>query len=143
MNRSIKSGKSGSSLYLRGQLAKAANVGIETVRFYEQQGLLPKPVRSSAGYRQYTHDSLKRLLFVQHAKELGFSLGEIKDLLSLRVNSNCSCKNVKVLAEEKVRDIQSKIRGLIKMQAVLKRLIHACSGKGPTSECPILEALDS
>jgi len=135
--------KSGSSWYTRGQLAKAANVGIETVRFYEQQGLLPKPVRSSSGYRQYTGDSLKRLLFIQHAKALGFSLGEIKDLLSLRVNSNCSCKEVKTFAEEKVRDIRSKIRGLRKMQGVLERLIRACRGKGPTSECPILEALDS
>lgn len=140
MNTSFQSD---SSLYTRGQVAKAAKVGSETVRFYEQQGLLPRPVRSSSGYRQYTDVSLKRLLFIQHAKELGFSLREIKELLSLRVNPNCSCKEIKALAEEKVRDVRSKIRGLKKMQGVLERLVRACRGKGPTGECPILEALDT
>lgn len=128
--------------YTRGKLAKLARVGIEAIRFYEQKGLLSRPKRLPSGYRQYSPDTVKRLLFIQQAKELGFSLKEISGLLSLRVNPSCSCKEVKNLAEEKVRDIKVRIQGMKKIERALTKLITSCQGQGPTSDCPILEALD-
>ncbi len=128
--------------YTRGELAKLGHVGIEAIRFYEQKGLLPRPNRLPSGYRQYSPDTVKRLLFIQRAKELGFSLKEISELLSLSVNPSCSCKEVKNVAEEKVRDVKDRIRGMRKIERVLIKLIASCRGRGPTSDCPILEALD-
>lgn len=127
----------------RGEVAKLSNVGIETVRFYEQEGLIPKPRRSDAGYRQYPSDAIKRIQFIKHAKDLGFSLKEITELLSLRVNAKKTCGDVRKIAEGKMQEIESKIRHLKKIKRALNTLAESCRGKGPTSECPILEALDS
>jgi len=127
----------------RGEVANLTGVGIETVRFYEQKGLIEKPERSPSGYRQYTQDFVKRIQFIQQAKELGFSLKEISDLLSLRVDPRNSCKDVKNMAEEKISSVEEKIRKLKKIGTALKKLAAACRGIGPTSECPILEALEA
>ncbi len=125
-----------------GQVARSAGVGVETVRFYERQGLLQEPARKESGYRQYPEDVVARLGFIKRAKELGFSLKEIKDLLALRVDPETTCGEVKRRAEAKIADVEEKIQALQRIKKALVRLTAVCRGRGPTSECPILEALD-
>jgi len=125
-----------------GQVAKLASVGIETVRFYEREGLIDEPPRRESGYRQYPEDVVKRLFFIKSAKELGFSLKEIADLLSLRVHPNTTCAHVRQRAEAKLEDVETKIRELHRIKRALTKLAASCRGKGPTSECPILDALE-
>ena len=125
-----------------GQVARQAGVGIETVRFYERQGLLEEPSRRESGYRQYPEDVVARLRFIKRAKELGFSLKEVKELLALRVDPTVTCAEVKRQAEAKLADIEGKIASLLRMKKALVRLAAVCRGQGPTSECPILDALD-
>lgn len=125
-----------------GQLARQAGVGVETVRFYERQGLLQEPARKGSGYRQYDEEVIERLLFIRAAKELGFTLNEIKELLSLRLDPASSCADVKQRAEAKIADIDNKLRTLRKMKQALIQLTKSCSGEAPTTECPILESLE-
>jgi len=125
-----------------GQVARSAGVGVETVRFYERQGLLQEPARKESGYRQYPEDVVARLGFIKRAKELGFSLKEIKDLLALRVDPETTCGEGKRRAEAKIADVEEKIQALQRIKKALVRLTAVCRGRGPTSECPILEALD-
>jgi len=124
-----------------GQLAQRADVGIETVRFYEREGLLEEPVRRESGYRQYEEDVVARLRFIKRAKELGFSLKEIKELLALRVDPTTTCAEVRGKAQAKIADIEEKIQTLQRMRQALVKVTKQCSGRGPTSECPILEAM--
>ena len=127
-------------LLTRGELARLAGVGIETVRFYEREGVLAEPARTPAGYRQYGEDVVARLRFIQRAKELGFTLNDTKELLSLWVDP--SCEDVKARAEAKIADIGEKIKTLRRMKKSLARLTTECGGNGGGSECPILDALD-
>ena len=126
-----------------GQLAKKAQVHVETVRYYERRGLLPQPLRRWSGYRQYSQDDVTRLRFIKHAQRLGFSLKEIAKLLSLRVDPDTSCRDVKQRAEAKLADIEEKILTLEQIKKALKKLVAACRGRGPTTVCPILEALET
>ncbi|TET43841.1 heavy metal-responsive transcriptional regulator [candidate division TA06 bacterium] len=126
-----------------GQLAKRAHVNIETVRYYERRGLMPEPTRRESGYRQYSQDDVARLQFIKRAKELGFSLEEISELFSLRVDPHTTCGDVKMHAEAKIADIEERIKTLQKMKKALVKLAVTCTGRGPVTECPILEALDS
>jgi len=125
-----------------GQLAKKAGVHIETIRFYERRGLIPKMPRTGSGYRTFSDESVTRIQFIKGAQMVGFTLKEIQDLFSLRVDPKTSCGNIKKRAEIKISEIDSKILALKKMRKALFRLKHSCRGRGPTSECPILEALD-
>jgi len=125
-----------------GQVAKAAGVNVETIRYYERRGLIPRPPRRASGYRQYSEDTIKRIRFIRHAKELGFSLKEIGELLSLRVDERTTCADIKKKAEDKVADIDSRIANLQRMKKALRRLSKECRGRGPVDECPILEALE-
>lgn len=125
-----------------GQVAREAGVGVETIRFYERVGLLEEPPRRQSGYRQYSPDAVKRIRFIKRAKELGFSLKEIKELLYLRVDTSTSCGAVKRRAEAKISDIERKVQDLQRMKRALVKLAAACSGRGPISECPILDALE-
>ena len=126
-----------------GQVARQAGVGVETVRFYERTGLLTAPPRRASGYRQYAQEAVTRLQFIRRAKELGFSLKEITELLCLRVDPETTCGEVKQRAEAKIADIEAKLRDLQRMKEALATLVAACSGSGPTSQCPILDALES
>lgn len=126
-----------------GQVARKAGVNVETVRYYERFGLLPKPPRRTSGYRQYSDEALRRLRFIRHAKELGFSLKEISELLALRFDPESPCSEVKRRSEAKLKHIREKINTLKRMEKVLARLAAACKGMGPTSECPILDALEA
>lgn len=125
-----------------GKVAERAGVGIETVRFYEREGLLDEPKRSSSGYRQFGEEVVKRLAFISRAKELGFTLNEIKELLSLRVGPDTCCDDVKAKADAKIADIETKVATLRKMKKALVRLSKACGEREPTADCPILEALE-
>jgi MerR family transcriptional regulator, copper efflux regulator len=125
-----------------GQLAKQAGVGVETIRFYEREGLIARPERRPSGYRQYTPDAVRRVRFIRHAKELGFALKEVQELLELRVDPVSSCAHVREHAQAKIADIEARIAALERMKAALARLARSCRGRGPTSECPILEELD-
>jgi MerR family mercuric resistance operon transcriptional regulator len=125
-----------------GQVARRAGFGIETVRFYERNGLIDEPPRRLSGYRQYPEGVISRLRFIKRAKELGFSLREIKELLSLRVDPTATCSDIREHAEAKIADIDGKIRCLERMKDVLTRLTGSCVEAGQLSECPILEALE-
>ncbi len=126
-----------------GQLAKEAQVNVETVRYYERRGLLPEPPRRESGYRLYSPSDIVRLQFIKRAQELGFSLKEILELFALRVHPQTTCGDVKRRAEAKIADIEEKIHALQEIKAALTKLVSLCSGSGPTSECPILEALNA
>jgi MerR family mercuric resistance operon transcriptional regulator len=124
-------------------LARSAEVGIETVRFYERQGLLEQPAREASGYRQYAGEVVARLRFIRRAKELGFSLKEIGELMALRVGPETTCAEIKQQANAKLADIESRIADLQRMQEALLKLAATCRGRGPINACPILDALDT
>ncbi len=126
----------------RGSLAKQSGVHPETIRFYEDKGLLPSAGRSSSGYRQFTQEHLKRLAFIKRGQELGFTLQEIRELLSLKATPHRNSRKVKVLAEEKIESIRLKIRDLQRMKKSLIKINEACDGHCETGDCPILHALN-
>jgi MerR family mercuric resistance operon transcriptional regulator len=126
-----------------GQVARQAGIGIETVRFYERQGLLEEPARKESGYRQYQEDVVARLRFIKRAKELGFTLKEIGELLALRLDPQTTCAEVRGRAKAKIDDIEAKIRDLQRMRQALDKLVASCRGRGPITACPILDALDN
>ena len=125
-----------------GHLAREAGVNLETVPYYERRGLLPKPPRSASGYRLFPTDAARRLRFIRRAQELGFSLKEIRELLSLRVSRSTTSRDIRARAEAKIADIDSKIHSLESMKKVLQKLTRACDGCAPVAECPILDSLD-
>jgi MerR family copper efflux transcriptional regulator len=120
-----------------GQLARRAGVGIETVRFYERQGLLPKPPRTPSGYRQYSADALGRLAFIGRAKALGFALREIAELLVLDASREATCDDVKRKAQAKLAETEAQLAELTRVRNTLKDLVSACAG-GPAGTCPVL-----
>ena len=126
-----------------GQLAREAQVNVETVRYYERRGLMPEPPRRESGYRQYSDADVTRIKFIKRAQTLGFTLKEISELLSLRIDPKTTCGDVKRRAEVKIADMEEKIKALQRMKKALTKLASTCRGRGPTSECPILEILDS
>jgi len=126
-----------------GKVARCAAVGVETIRFYERQGLIAEPHRTRSGYRLYPEETVLRLHFIRRAKALGFSLREIRELLALRVDPEGRSAEVKARAQGKITTIEEKIRTLQRMQETLVRLTTACDGCAPVSACPILEALDA
>ncbi len=125
-----------------GKVAKQAEVGVETIRFYERSGLLDEPPRNRSGYRQYQPEAIIKLRFIKKAKQLGFSLKEIGELIALRHKPGATCGDVRRQAEEKIRNIEEKIHDLGKMKEALLELTCQCSGDGPVTECPILTALE-
>ncbi len=124
-----------------GKIAKRAGVSVETIRFYEREGLIEEPARKESGYRQYIEVDVKKLVFIQRAKGLGFSLKEIKGLMTLRADPKTTSREIKQAAQSKLDDIEKKIKMLQSMRRSLKSLVDKCPGKGATSDCPILDAL--
>ena len=124
-----------------GELAKRSGVGIDTVRFYDRQGLLPKARRLASGYRVYDPGDVKRLRFVRRAKALGFTLEEIRDLLALSDHRDDDMAALKGLATEKLADVQAKLAELNRIREGLETLVVACPGHGALAQCPILNAL--
>jgi Hg(II)-responsive transcriptional regulator len=126
-----------------GKIARLAEVGVETIRFYERKGLIEEPSRRESGYRQYPEATIQRLRFIKRSKDLGFTLREIKELFALRLDPETTCADVRRRAEAKIDDIEEKIRLLQRMKQALANLTMACSGRGPVSQCPILEAMEN
>src|SRR5919106_3198304 len=125
-----------------GQLATRAGVNIQTVRYYERRGLMPRPAGTRAGYRQYRPEAADRLRFIRRAQDLGFSLEEIAELLALRVKHASACATVEARARAKIAIVERKIGELQRMRRTLERLAAACEQREATGECPILEALE-
>lgn len=114
---------------------------METIRFYEREGLLPKPARSASGYRMYPDDAVERVRFIRRAKDLGFTLEEIGELLALKVSHGKSCLSVRERALAKVTDIDRKMSDLRRMRKALSTLVERCSGDEGIDDCTILDAL--
>lgn len=124
-----------------GAVARRAGVGIDTIRYYEREGLLPAPQRRASGYRDYRPGVVERLRFIRRAKDLGFTLEEIRELLALSTDRERGVKTVKQRAEARLAEVGQRIRELQRMKRGLKQLIDACPGHGPLEHCPILRAL--
>ena len=124
-----------------GQLAKQANVNLETIRYYERRGLIPEPPRSESGYRMYSRDAVARTEFIKRTQALGFSLREISEIFALRMEPETTCGDMKAKVEAKIEDIEQKITDLEQIREALVAMAEKCRGKGPIGECPILEAL--
>ena len=124
-----------------GTLARQADVAIDTVRYYERQGLLPTPARTPSGYRSYADGDVSRLRFIRRAKALGFTLGEIRELLELTGRRAHDMAGVKSAAIQKLADVDARIAELQRMRGGLERLVASCPGHGPLAQCPILDAL--
>jgi MerR family mercuric resistance operon transcriptional regulator len=127
-------------LLTRGALAARSGCNIETIRYYEQIGILPPPPRSLGGHRLYGQDLIKRLTFIRRSRELGFTLEEIRELLRLVDGSNYTCAQVEKLAREHAQDIRRKIADLKKLQSVLLAMASQCTGD-EVPDCPIIDAL--
>lgn len=124
--------------YTIGQLAGKAGVSVETVRFYERRQLIERPIRPIQGYRRYSEAILNRLHFIKRAKELGFKLNEIGNLLLL---GEGQCDDVKSLAEEKLSQVKTRLNHLHRLEHVLQELLVQCASSGGKTECPIIESL--
>src|SRR5262249_34835363 len=124
-----------------GQLAKRCEVGVETLRFYEREGLLGKAARTTSGYRQYPPEAVERVRFIRRAQLLGFQLKDIKERLALRDDPDAGSGDVREKAVAKLADIDQKIKDLEAMKAELTRLVAACDGSGPAAHCPIITAI--
>ena len=125
-----------------GQLASAASVNVQTVRYYERRGLLDTKRRTAGGYREYEPEAVTRLRFIKHAQALGFSLKEIQELLTMRVSHVAACAAVERRTREKISVVDRKIRELGRLKHSLERLAAACEARTSTAECPVLESLE-
>jgi len=124
-----------------GKLAKMADIGIETVRFYERQGLIAPPPRSESNYRIYPAEEVARLRFIKRAKALGFTLNEIKELLALSYDPHATRADIKKRTLTKIEHVDRKIRDLTRIKEALVHLAAECDGQGALEGCPILAAL--
>ena len=125
-----------------GHLAELGGVNLETIRYYERRGLLSKPARTAAGYRQFAPEAARRLRFIKRAQELGFSLDEIRELLALGTQPRQNRASIRVRAQEKIEDIDRKIAALSAMKNTLHELVDQCEHCGPSAKCPIVASLD-
>ena len=123
-----------------GKVAAKTGCNIETIRFYEKENLLPPPDRTEGGHRLYGKAQIGRLVFIRRCRELGFSMAEIRQLLSLVDGNEVSCEHVKGIADQHLQDIGSKIADLKKMQQSLVELSRRCSG-ADVPDCPIIDVL--
>jgi MerR family mercuric resistance operon transcriptional regulator len=124
----------------RGELAQRSGCNIETVRFYEKRGFLPPPPRTAGGHRHYAPEHLKRLTFIRRSRELGFTLDEVRSLLTLVDGSDWTCAEVRAMTLEHLADVRRKIADLERIARVLQDMAAQCDG-GAVPACPVIEAL--
>lgn len=124
-----------------GKLARAAGVGVETVRFYERKGLIRQPPRPQSGYRTYDDNAVHRIRFIRQGQELGFSLREIGALMALRADPGADCSDVRMRARDKLAEVDAKMARLAAIRSALERVIAACPGKGALRACSIIDEL--
>ena len=134
--------KTGKFQMSRGSLAKETGVNIETIRYYENIGLMPDPGRTSGGHRVYDQTHLKRLSFVKRSRELGFTLRDIRELLELVDGGDYTCGEIRDRTIVHLNDVAQKIHDLQKMRHSLEKMASKCEG-GLVPECPIVDALYS
>lgn len=126
-----------------GELATKADVNVQTIRYYEREGLLPEAHRwPDSGYRDFDDEALLRLKFIRSAKELGFTLREIKELLDMRILPGDSCREVRTELERKIADIDQRLKQMRRMRRTLAKLAAACSTRQKTRGCPALWAIE-
>jgi len=125
-----------------GWLAKETNTRVQTIRYYEQIGLMPSPPRSAGNQRQYEQEHVDRLAFIRHCRELGFSLDQVRELLSLSDDTKRSCAEIDAIAQTHLEDVQKKISRLQGFEKELQRMVTECSGGG-VSQCRIIEVLSN
>ncbi len=123
-----------------GRVAKLSDVGVETIRYYEREGILEQPKRSTGTFREYPEDTIRRLHFIKRTQELGFSLAEVTELLSLRVKGRSTCAAIKERAQSKIRQVDNKIADLKRIRAALAKVKDKCEKQAPTDTCPVLES---
>lgn len=126
--------------YSIGQLAKLAGTKVQTIRYYEQKQLLDEPIRTEGGQRRYSQTALDRLTFIRHGRELGFSLGDIRELLSLSGDAERSCAQVDAIAKQHLELVNSRLKRLKSLQGELKRMISSCQN-GKVENCRVIEVL--
>ena len=124
-----------------GKVARGSGVAIDTIRFYEREGLLPEPMRRASGYRTYDSSAVQRLRFIRRAKNLGFSLDEIRELLALSQDREHGVEAVKQRATARLADLDRRVREINRIRRGLRELVDACPGHGAPEQCPILRAL--
>jgi Hg(II)-responsive transcriptional regulator len=124
-----------------GEVAARAAVNVQTLRYYERRGLLPAPERRPSGFREYDSGTIDRVRFIKQAQQLGFTLDEVGELLSLRVEGRVACTSVQARATATVERIDRQIAELSSMRAVLVRLVADCRRRASTADCPMLAAL--
>ncbi|HEY0199398.1 MAG TPA: MerR family transcriptional regulator [Rhodanobacter sp.] len=124
-----------------GTVAKRVGVAIDTIRYYEREGLLPEPERRASGYRSYGEGTIAQLRFIRRAKDLGFTLEEIRELLALSVDRQRGVKAVKQRAQQRLAAIDLRIDELQRVRDGLAQLVESCPGHGSPEQCPILRAL--
>ena len=120
-------------------VAKAAGVGVETVRFYERRGLVPQPKRELGSIRRYAPEHVKRIRFVKRAQELGFTLEEIESLLELQDGTDR--RTIRTISTRRLEQIRSRIADLKRMEKALAHVLHECEARGGAPHCPIIEAI--
>ena len=123
-----------------GRLARATGCNVQTIRYYEQTGLLPEPIRSEGNQRLYGQTDIDRLAFVRHSRELGFSLQAVRDLLSLADDPDKSCEAVDTIARSQLGDVERRIASLQALKRELTRMVQQCRG-GSVSDCRIIAVL--
>ena len=126
----------------RGVLAQRAGIGPETIRYYERIGLLEEPRRNASGYRVYEPSDLTRLNFIRRTQELGFSLEDVRELLSLRLKEVARCSHVERRATRRLVDVRNRIQDLERMEQGLRELIASCRENPFKAICPIFEVLE-
>ena len=122
-----------------GAFAAAAGVNVETIRFYQRKGLLPEPRRAYGSIRRYGASDVARVKFVKSAQRLGFSLGEVADLLALEDGTHCA--EARVVAEQKLKDVRAKLEDLRRIEVVLAQVVERCRASRGTITCPMISAL--
>ena len=126
-----------------GRLAARANVSVDTVRYYERARLLPPASRTASGYRTYPAAVVDRLRFIRRAKDLGFSLDEIRDLLDLSDQRGTGVAAIREIAARRLADVETRLAELSRLRGGLRQLVDACPGHGDPGECPIVNAFRS
>ena len=124
-----------------GEFASLSGVGVDTVRYYEREKLLPPPRRQSSGYRSYSPEDVVRLQFVRRSKTLGFTLEEIRDLLALSDHRDEDMSTLKTKAEARLQEVETKLAEITRIRDGLRLLVESCPGHGALAQCPILHAL--
>ncbi|MCX4186290.1 MerR family transcriptional regulator [Methylophaga sp. OBS4] len=130
------------NIFTTGQLAKQADCNVETVRFYEQKGLMPEPSRTAGGHRVYNLSHVKRLHFIRRSRELGFNIEQVRELLKFIDEPDHNCGEVNVMATTQISTIEKKITDLQRLQRALSDMADRCQGSGYSiNDCPIIDAL--